>query len=142
MKKVIATLTLASALALPGVIAAHAMTADGGFATAPASILVYDQKLDGKSVAAKYVHLPRDGYVVVYTSDGAKLSSDIVGTLALKKGDHRDVKIELQKTPEKGSALWATLYEDADGDGKFDKAKDKSFWSGELPPTDSRFNVL
>lgn len=142
MKTGIATFALAAALVVPGVIAARAMTADGAIATTPPSILVYDQKIDGKSIAAKYVNLPRDGYVVVYATDGAKLSSDIVGTLALKKGDHRDVKIELQKAPEKGAALWATLYEDVDGDGKFDKGKDKSFWSGELPPTDSRFNVL
>ena len=104
-------------------------------AITPPSVLVFDQKSEGSSVIIKYAQLPRAGYIAIYNSDATgKVTGEPLGHVALKAGDHRDVKVQLSKAPPASAKLRAALYEDKDGDSKLDKSKDVSFWAdGNLP---------
>lgn len=108
-------------------------------ATVPASILVFDQKLDAKSVKLTYVYVPEKSFAVVY-ADGAE-SQKPLGTVAVAPGDHRDLKIALAQEPEKGSKLWVSLYRDRSGDGKFEAKANQAYWSDDKLPSSSGFVV-
>jgi len=120
----------------------HAMQNEGtantaAAATVPASILVFDQKLDTKSVKLSYVYVPEKSVAVVY-ADGAEKKQPL-GTLAVAPGDHRDLKITLANEPEKGSKLWVSLYRDKDG--KAEPKADQAYWSADRLPATSGFLV-
>lgn len=106
-------------------------------ATVPASILVFDQKLDAKSVKLSYVFVPEKSVAVVY-ADGAAQKTPL-GTVAVTPGDHRDVKIALADEPAKGSKLWVSLYRDKDG--KAEPKSEQSYWSDDKLPSTSGFVV-
>ncbi|MBR2537459.1 MAG: hypothetical protein IKE66_15425 [Hyphomicrobium sp.] len=136
------TATIASlafaAVALPS----HAMQDEGkagaaAAATVPASLLVFDQKLDAKSVKLSYVYVPEKSVAVVY-ADGAE-SKKPLGTLEVAPGDHRDLKIALADEPAKGSKLWVSLYRDKDG--KAERAADHAYWADAKLPSTNGFTV-
>ena len=70
-----------------------------------------------------------------------KPGGEPIGTLHLKAGDHRDVKVPLKHRTCAGSALWTAVYQDKDGDMKLDKSKDAPFWSVTEIPADGKFIV-
>lgn len=120
----------------------HAMQDEGtantaAAATVPASVLVFDQKLDAKSVKLSYVYVPEKSLAVVY-ADGAE-KKEPLGTLAVAPGDHRDLKIALANEPDKGSKLWVSLYRDKDG--KAERKAENSYWTDAQLPADSGFIV-
>lgn len=132
----VATLAAAPALA----VKTDGAAATGGSPTPP-DIIVFNQKLNGKSIDVAYAYLPSPGYLVVYGMDASgKATAEPLATLPLAAGDHRNVKVEFSKAPAAGTALWASLYHDVDGDKSFDKAKDRSFW-GEQQPLVNQFQV-
>lgn len=111
-------------------------------AIAPPSVLAFDQKADGGNVTIKYAHLPRAGYLAIYNTDASgKITGEPIGHVALKAGDHRDVKVQLSKAPPASAKLRAALYEDKDGDSKLDKSKDVSFWTNGALPSGGMFQV-
>jgi hypothetical protein len=127
-------------------IAAHATPATTAtpvalvYSTEP-SVLVFDQKIAGDQVAVDYANLPRNGYVVIYSSgaDG-KPTKDALGHTELKAGDHRNFKVKLSAAPQPGTTLWASIYADADGKAGFDPTKDASIWHAGIP-SGNRFLV-
>ena len=105
-------------------------------------VTIFNQKVEGQTVAVSYVHLPNAGYVAIYGSDAnGKPTGDPLGNIALKAGDHRDFKIELKSAPPANTKLWAALYEDKDGDAKLDKSKDVAFWPGAKLPYENNFVI-
>jgi hypothetical protein len=104
-------------------------------ATEP-SVLVFDQKIAGGQINVDYANLPRNGYVVIYSSgaDG-KPTQEPMGYAELKAGDHRNFKIKLNSTdaPIAGSAMWASIYVDADNTPGFSKGSDTSIWNDGIP---------
>ena len=127
VKRSFATLAGACALAL-----------GSAFATAgtPPSVLVFDQGA-GKSVELAYANLPANGYVNVHASDAGKLSRIIIGTVELKAGDHRNVKIALSEPLQAGKTYWVSMYTDTDGKPGFDPKADLPIW--EALPTGNAF---
>lgn len=120
---------LGATLLIGTTIAAHAATSPN-----PPSVLFFNQKAEGKSVTLEYAHLPSNGYVVIYGADKeGKPVGEALGYVELKAGDHRNVKVELNRTAEAGQRLWASLYSDRDQKPGFDKTADLPFWGDQLP---------
>jgi hypothetical protein len=120
---------------------AFAMQEPGsGAASTPASVIVFDQKLNGSDVKVSYVYAPEKSFAVVYGSDqSGKLSAKALGSVALDPGDHRDVKVPLTEQVKSGDALWVSLYR-AKGDGAtFDSANAISYWTNESLPSTNGF---
>lgn len=113
-----------------------------GAANTPASIIVFDQKLDGSDVKVSYVYAPAKSFAVVYGSDqNSKPGTKVLGSIALEPGDHRDVKVPISSQAKSGDALWVSLYR-AKGDGKtFDSANATSYWGSESLPSTNGFVV-
>jgi hypothetical protein len=133
-------LLMLPALAVPS-FAANDPAAPTG-AIAPPSALTFDQKLDGKTVTVKYAHLPKSGYVVIFGSDAnGNPTKEPLGHVALKAGDHRDIKVELSAAPAPKSRLWTGLYEDKDGDSKLNISTDVSFWADRPMSAGGMFQV-
>lgn len=106
----------------------------------PASLIAFDQKAKGSSVAISYVRLPQNGYVAIFADEGGKRSNKVLGFTALDKGNHNNVTVDVGADVKPGSAMWATLYKDADGDKALDTKKDVAFWP-EGDPAENRFMV-
>lgn len=114
---------------------------DSTAATTPQSVLVYDQKINNKTVIIKYAYLPKDGFVVIYGSDASgKITGEPIGSAALKAGDHRDLRVTLANEPKAGTKLWAALYDDSDHKSSFDKT-DKPLWAMNKLPLQNMFKV-
>lgn len=94
----------------------------------PPSVLVLNQKAGGKSVKVSYVYLPDNGYVAIFADQNGKRSDTALGFTPLDKGNHNDVAVEIKEGARPGSALWATLYKDVDGDKILDLGKDSALW--------------
>jgi hypothetical protein len=143
------TLTLA-AFSLPALaVQSNVPKSDTGAATSDAmnqttpspSLLVFNQKLQGDSVDVKYAYMPKDGFIVVYGSDSSgRIGNKPLGSAAIKAGDQRDVKVALTTKPKSGSKLWATLYNDADGNAKFD-GNDAAVWTVSQLPLQNEFQI-
>lgn len=116
--------------------------AGSGAANTPASVIVFDQKLDGSDVKVSYVYAPEKSFAVIYGSDPhGKRTGAALGSTALEPGDHRDVKVPISGQVKSGDALWVSLYR-AKGDGKtFDSANASSYWSNESLPSTNGFVV-
>jgi hypothetical protein len=106
------------------------------------SVLVFNQKTEGKSVLINYTLMPKPGYVVIYGSgaDG-KPTGDPLGHIHLTAGDHREIKVDLKSEVPAKTQLWAAMYEDKDGDTKLDKSKDQAFWAGSKLPYENKFQI-
>lgn len=112
----------------------------GATAQAPASVLAFNQKLKGDAVTISYAYLPENGYVAVFAEDGGKRAAKILGFTALPKGNHNNVSVKIRDRVEPGSAMWASLYKDVDGDKVLDAEKDLALWpNGE--PLENRFVI-
>ena len=109
-------------------------------AHAPASVLAFNQKLKGDAINISYVNLPENGYVAVFADQDGKRSAKVLGFTALTKGNHNDVSVKISERVEPGSAMWASLYKDVDGDKVLSAEKDVAFWpNGE--PLENRFVI-
>ena len=106
----------------------------------PASLIAFDQKPKGSAVAISYVRLPQNGYVAIFADEDGKRSDKVLGYKALDKGTHNNVTVDVGTGLKSGSAMWATLYKDADGDKTLDTGKDVALWP-EGDPSENRFMV-
>ncbi len=141
LKVTAAALLAATLAAAPALAVKTEGAAAAGVSPTPPDIIVFNQKLTGKGVDVAYAYLPAQGYLVVYGMDASgKPTAEPLATLPLAAGDHRNVKVEFSKAPAAGTALWASLYKDVDGDKAFDKSKDVSFW-GEQQPVVNQFQI-
>jgi hypothetical protein len=137
------TLAATAALAVPlAVAAANVNAATGAASTNEPSVTVFDQQIRDGKINISYVYLPQNGYVVVYgaSADG-KPTGEPLGHIELKKGDHRDISVKLDKMPAAGTKLWASIYEDRDGKPGFAKGSDVSVWSEGRLPAENGFLV-
>ncbi len=128
------------AVAASSAIAMTDQPSQDGAADFPASLIAFDQKPKGSSVAISYVRLPQNGYVAIFADEGGKRSDKVLGFTALSKGNHNNVTVDVGAEVKPGSAMWATLYKDADGDKALDTKKDVAFWP-EGEPAENRFTV-
>lgn len=123
-----------SALLITGAATvAHAAT-DQSANAPPASVVAFNQKIKDGHVMVDYINLPEKGYAVVYGAqkDGTPIR-EALGYVELAKGDHRQVKIKLEKAPPSGSTLWVSLYKDKDAKPGLDKKGDMAIWQDRLP---------
>ena len=113
-------------------------------ASTPASVIVFDQKLDGSAVKLSYVYAPAKSFAVVYGSDKeGRHNGKALGSVAVEPGDHRDLKIPLDRQAKSGDALWISIYRAKDGSATFDSKNDVSYWAdGNLPSTDRKSTRL
>ena len=123
-------------LALPALALQEPQKAAG----TPASVLVFNQKPDGKTIKLTYANMPADGYVVVLDDAGGK-PGHAIASMPLQAGDHRDIKFNVDKDLKAGSKYWVALYEEADKNGKFDD-KDRAVWTVGQLPLQNMFEVL
>jgi hypothetical protein len=108
---------LLAAAALAGCAGAAAAATDG--------ISAKDQKIINKSVTAASVIASKAGYLVVHEADatGAK-AGKIIGNVAVKVGENKDVTVPLATEVKAGAKLILMLHEESNADAKFDD-KDK-----------------
>jgi hypothetical protein len=118
---------------------AFAMPEAGATAAAtPASVLVFDQKLDGSQVRVSYIFAPQKSFAVVHAGEKAEGAKKVLGTLALDAGDHRDLTIPLSNSAKSGDALWISLYPNRSDGAEFNSETHVSYWADEdLPSTHS-----
>jgi hypothetical protein len=111
-------------------------------AATPASVIVFDQKLDSPEVKVSYIFAPEKSFAVVHQGDekseGAK---KLLGTLALDAGDHRDLKIPLSNPAKSGDGLWISLYRAKGGGAEFNSETDVSYWADQGLPSTHGFVV-
>jgi hypothetical protein len=100
----------------------------------PPSVLAFSQKPKDGAVEIGYVHLPESGYVAIFADEHGKRSAEALGFTALDKGSHNNVRVKLGNDLAPGSALWASLYKDVDGDKVLDTSKDVALWPNGDPP--------
>ena len=78
-------------------------------ATAP-SVIALNQKIKNDDVSITYAYLPKDGTLAIFESNGSgKMTGKPIGQVALKAGEHRDVKVQLESQPTSGTRLRAVL---------------------------------
>lgn len=132
-----ATGTIATLIGLGAAGAAIAATSPAG----EPSVLVLDQKLQNGQVMIDYANLPAKGYIAIYGSDDkGQPSGPPIGSVAVAPGDHRNVKVMLDRAPKSGERLWASLYTDADNTPQFTPGKgDTPVWS--KLPAENAFTV-
>lgn len=108
---------LFAAAALAGIAGAAAAATDG--------ISAKDQKIVNKSVTATSVTASKAGYLVVHEADatGTK-AGNILGNVAVKAGENKDVTVPLGSEVKAGTKLILMLHEESDANSKFDD-KDK-----------------
>ncbi|HVZ03497.1 DUF7282 domain-containing protein [Hyphomicrobium sp.] len=125
------------AAALLASLPASAMTKDPASnqvqTQTPASVLVFNQKAGENSVKVSYVYLPDNGYVAIFADENGRRSDAVLGFTPLEKGNHNEVAVEIKESARPGSALWATLYKDVDGDKILDVRKDLALWPDSDP---------
>ena len=136
----------AAAMIYGGLLAASAVTANAETSNAvplpPPYVLILDQKAEASSIVLKYIYMPVNGYVLVFPLDAnGKPAAEPIGEVALKSGDHRDVKLTLKSEPAANTHFWAGIYEDKDGDGKYDPAKDVRYPDSGPEPGSNFFTV-
>lgn len=74
------------------------------------SVIALNQQVKNGEVAITYANLPKDGYLVIHPSmQSGKLSDTVLGSVQLKAGDHRNIRVKLDKAVAKGTKLWAEL---------------------------------
>ena len=100
-----------------------------GFASAAAAatdvITAADQKIANKSVIAASVSASKAGYLVVHKADTTGMKpGQIIGNVAVKAGENKDVTVPLMSDFKAGSKLILMLHEESNGNTKYD-AKDK-----------------
>ena len=89
------------------------------------TITAKDQKIANKSVIAASVSATKAGYLVVHEADATGMKpGKILGNVAVKAGDTKDVTVPLASDVKAGSKLILMLHEESEADAKFDD-KDK-----------------
>ncbi|SFV39160.1 hypothetical protein SAMN04488557_4187 [Hyphomicrobium facile] len=97
--------TAAAVMAAGMLITSGAFAADPG---TPASVIAMNQKPKGESVSITYAFAPTDGTLAIFAVDPqGHASAKPLGSAALTRGDHRDVKIKLNEALKPGTRLWA-----------------------------------
>lgn len=133
----------ASAAALPAYAVQNpeAGAAQTAVAQTEPSVMVFNQKADGKTIKLSYAYMPKDGYAAILASgaDG-KPTGEPIAHVALKTGDHRDVKLTFDTELKVGASYWAALYTEGGNDGKFD-ANDKPLWQLSQLPYENKFTI-
>ncbi len=139
---IVAAAAFGGALLATPIFMANAETAAPAGALTPPYVLIMDQKPDGGAIVMKYIYMPVNGYVLVFSTDAdGKPTGKPIGEIALKSGDHRDVKVGLKPAPKAKSTLFADIYVDKDGDGKYDPAKDVKYPSSGPEPGSNFFTI-
>ncbi|MBY0559433.1 hypothetical protein [Hyphomicrobium sp.] len=121
--------TAAAVMAAGMVMATSAFAADPG---TPASVIAMNQKPKGESVSITYAFAPADGTLAIFSVDPAgHASAQPLGSAALTRGDHRDVKIKLNEELKPGTTLWAVA-----------RSKDGKPFRNVDGPAEQTFNIL
>lgn len=111
-------------------------------AATPASVIVFDQKLESPEVRVSYVFAPEKSFAVVYRGgDNGAGTKHVLGTAAVDPGDHRDLRIPLSTAAKSGDALWVSLYRAKSGEADFISKTDVSYWADENLPSTNGFVV-
>ena len=87
---------------------------------ATAAVKAENQKISGGAVTIADVNLPKNGFLVIHPSDtqGNLIEKDL-GHIALKAGDHKNVRVKLTGNHKAGEKLWAMLHEDTGTPGVY-----------------------
>lgn len=83
------------------------------------SVLARNQKVTGSEVSIAYAYMPANGFLVIRGSqDNGKLGNKVLGQVALKAGDHRNIKVKLDGKVPEGTKLWAEIQPTQDASAK------------------------
>jgi opacity protein-like surface antigen len=105
------------------------------------SVVVFNQKAEGKTIKLSYAYLPKDGYAAIHAADAnGKPTGEAIAHVALKAGDHRDIKLTFNAEPKTGATYWVALYTEGGGDGKLD-SNDKPLWQVSQLPAENMFTI-
>lgn len=106
LPSLVSTVFVASVLAAGTALAATNTTSG----TPDPSIIAMNQKMKGDSVTITYAFLPGDGTLDIYAvNSSGKIDAKPLGTVDLKAGDHRNVKVNLSAPPREGTRLEAVF---------------------------------
>lgn len=139
-----AALSTAAFLALPALaVQTEKMPGETLSATGVSpSLIVFNQKFDGKSIELNYVYMPKKGFVVIYAGgSNGKAAGDPIGIAPVEAGNHNHFKVELTAAVKPGAKLWAALAEDKNADGKFEKTGDVAYWAMDALPLANEFVI-
>jgi hypothetical protein len=76
----------------------------------PPSVIAMSQKLKGDAVSITYAYMPQNGTLDIFAvGSSGKAERTPLGKVALTKGDHRDIPVDLTSTPKSGTKLEAVL---------------------------------
>lgn len=107
------------------ILAGGALTAMAAAVQAQeAMIKVMDQKAEGSTIVVESVTAPADGFLVVHAvQDGKPVTPGSHGYAAVKAGENKDVRIELDAAPMAGAEYVVMLHEDTGEKGKYEFAE-------------------
>ena len=109
-----------AAVSLPANAIQEQMPPANAAAISP-SVVVFDQKFDGKSVKLDYVYVPKKSFVVVWGSDAkGQPGGEPLGSMTIEPGDHRNINVELTGKAAPGAKLWVSLNDASKSKGAFD----------------------
>lgn len=106
-------------------ISAYALVenSESAMSQTPPSVIVFNQKAKGDQIKITYAYMPSAGHLVIYGSEGGKPGTNVIGSVKLEAGDHRDIAVKLDKDLPAGTSLWASLT----------NSDKQPFWKRHLP---------
>jgi LPXTG-motif cell wall-anchored protein len=78
-----------------------------------------DQAIVDSSITVANVTAGQDGWIVAHLDEGGK-PGKVIGNTAVKKGENKDVKIQLSEAVAAGGKLWPMLHIDAGAIGTYE----------------------
>lgn len=103
--------------------AVTACTATVAMAAGAPSVIAMNQKIANGEVSITYANMPKDGFLVIHASSASgKATGDVLGEVALKAGDHRNIKVKVNGSVARGATLWAELQPAKDSTKAFEDA--------------------
>jgi hypothetical protein len=98
--------------AFSGVLLATLLASGAALAAVgtPPSVIAMSQKLKGDAVSITYAYMPKNGTLDIFAvGSSGKAARTPLGKVALTKGDHRDISVDLSSAPKPGTKLEAVL---------------------------------
>lgn len=97
------------------IAAAFVMSAISPGLAADVSVAGADQDVSGGSVVATSVVATEDGWLVIHRTDSEMKPGPVVGHVAVKAGENKDVSAMLDEPVKSGDMLMLMLHTDATG---------------------------